>query len=65
MSRKRSAPKKILIVDPVYKSTIIPKLVNSIMYDGKKTIAEKIVYDAIDKIHFYSILAIIFGWNVV
>merc|ERR1711939_671225 len=30
--------------------TIIPKLINSIMYDGKKTIAEKIVYDAIDKI---------------
>ena len=50
MSRKRSAPKKIPIVDPVYKSTIIPKLVNSIMYDGKKTIAEKIVYDAIGKI---------------
>ena len=50
MSRKRSAPKKIPIVDPVYKSTIIPKLVNSIMYDGKKTIAEKIVYDAISKI---------------
>tara|TARA_B100000953_G_C17853428_1_gene369112 strand:+ start:171 stop:641 length:471 start_codon:yes stop_codon:yes gene_type:complete len=50
MSRKRKAPKKILIVDPRYKSTIIPKLINSIMYDGKKTVAEKIVYDAIDKI---------------
>ncbi len=46
MSRKRSAPKKTPIVDPIYKSPIIPKLVNSIMYDGKKTIAEKIVYDA-------------------
>ena len=50
MSRKRSAPKKVLIVDPKYKSTIIPKLINSIMYDGKKTIAEKIVYDALNKI---------------
>ena len=50
MSRKRKAPKKIPIVDPRYKSVIIPKLINSIMYDGKKTIAEKIVYDAIDKI---------------
>ena len=50
MSRKRSAPKKILIVDSKYKSTIIPKLINSIMYDGKKTIAEKIVYDALEKI---------------
>jgi len=50
MSRKRKAPNKILIVDPRYKSTIIPKLINSIMYDGKKTAAEKIVYEAIDKI---------------
>ena len=50
MSRKRKAPKKIPIIDPKYKSTIIPKLINSIMYDGKKTIAEKIVYDAIEKI---------------
>ena len=50
MSRKRSAPKKIPIVDPKYKSTIIPKLINSIMYDGKKTIAEKIIYDALNKI---------------
>ena len=50
MSRKRKAPKKLAVVDPKYKSTIIPKLINSIMYDGKKTIAEKIIYDAIDKI---------------
>ena len=47
MSRKRKAPKKIPVVDPRYKSVIIPKLINSIMYDGKKTVAEKIVYDAI------------------
>ena len=50
MSRKRKAPKKIPIVDPKYKSVIIPKLINSIMYDGKKVTAEKIVYDAIEKI---------------
>jgi ribosomal protein S7, bacterial/organelle len=50
MSRKRKAPKKITIIDPKYRSAIIPKLINSIMYDGKKTIAEKIVYDAIEKI---------------
>ena len=50
MSRKRSAPKKLPVIDPIYKSVIIPKLVNSIMYDGKKTVAEKIVYEAIDKI---------------
>ena len=50
MSRKRKAPKKIPVIDPKYRSAIIPKLINSIMYDGKKTIAEKIVYDAIEKI---------------
>ena len=50
MSRKKSAPKKLNVVAPKYKSVIIPKLINSLMYDGKKTIAEKIVYDAIDKI---------------
>ena len=50
MSRKRKAPKKIPVVDPKYKSVIIPKLINTIMYDGKKITAEKIVYDAIEKI---------------
>ena len=50
MSRKGKAPKKLAVIDPKYKSTIIPKLINSIMYDGKKTIAEKIIYDAIEKI---------------
>ena len=50
MSRKKRAPKKIPVIDPVYKSATIPKLVNSIMYDGKKTVAEKIVYEAIEKI---------------
>ena len=50
MSRKRRAPKKIPVVDPKYKSIIIPKLINSIMNDGKKITAEKIVYEAIDKI---------------
>tara|TARA_Y100001936_G_scaffold82234_1_gene80902 strand:- start:1389 stop:1859 length:471 start_codon:yes stop_codon:yes gene_type:complete len=50
MSRKRKAPKKIPVVDPKYRSVIIPKLINSIMYDGKKITAEKIVYEAIEKI---------------
>ena len=50
MSRKKTQPKKIAILDPKFKSTIIPKLINSIMYDGKKGVASKIVYEAIDKI---------------
>jgi len=50
MSRKRRAPKKIPVIDPKYKSVIIPKLINSIMNDGKKITAEKIVYDVMEKI---------------
>ena len=50
MSRKKTQPKKIVTPDPKFSSTIIPKLINSIMYDGKKVVAEKIVYDAIEKI---------------
>ena len=50
MSRKRRAPKRIFLKDAKYKSELILKLMNSIMYDGKKTIAEKIVYDALDKL---------------
>ena len=50
MSRKRTQPKKIPVLDSKFKSTIIPKLINSIMYDGKKVVAEKIIYEAIEKI---------------
>ena len=50
MSRKKTQPKKVVIPDPIFKSTVIPKLINSIMYDGKKGVAEKIVYEAIEKI---------------
>ena len=50
MSRKRKAPKRTFLTDTKYKSDLILKLMNSIMYDGKKTIAEKIVYDALNKL---------------
>ena len=50
MSRKKTQPKKNTVPDPKFKSTIIPKLINNIMYDGKRGVAAKIVYDAIDKI---------------
>ena len=50
MSRKKTQPKKNVVPDPKFKSTIIPKLINNIMYDGKRGVAAKIVYDAIDKI---------------
>ena len=47
MSRKKTQPKKNIIPDPKFNSTIIPKLINNIMYDGKRGVATKIVYDAI------------------
>ena len=50
MSRKKTQPKKTVTPDPKFKSTIIPKLINNIMYDGKRGVAAKIVYEAIDKI---------------
>ena len=48
MSRKKTQPKKNTIPDPKFNSTIIPKLINNIMYDGKRSTAEKIVYGALD-----------------
>ena len=50
MSRKKTQPKKKIVPDPKFNSTIIPKLINNIMYDGKRGVAAKIVYDAIEKI---------------
>ena len=48
MSRKKTQPKKNVVPDPKFNSTIIPKLINNIMYDGKRGVAAKIVYDALE-----------------
>ena len=50
MSRKRQAPIRIVYPDPRFHSEIVSKFINSIMYDGKRSTAEKILYDALDKI---------------
>ena len=50
MSRKKQAPKRIFYPDPKYESLILAKFINFVMYDGKKTTSEKIIYDALDKI---------------
>tara|TARA_B100000886_G_scaffold331977_1_gene284159 strand:+ start:207 stop:677 length:471 start_codon:yes stop_codon:yes gene_type:complete len=50
MSRKRKAPIRKIYPDPKYGSIVISKFVNSIMYDGKKSQAERILYDALEKI---------------
>jgi|TARA_B110000438_G_C15441979_1_gene490793 small subunit ribosomal protein S7 len=50
MSRKKQAPKRIFYPDPKYDSLILAKFINFVMYDGKKTTSEKIIYSALDKI---------------
>ena len=50
MSRKKRAPRKIFYPDPKYKSLVLAKFINFVMYDGKKTTAEKIIYTALDEI---------------
>ena len=50
MSRKKKAPKRIFYSDPKYKSTILAKFINIIMYDGQKNKAERIIYTALEQI---------------
>ena len=50
MSRKRKAPVRKVYPDPKFHSETVSKFINSIMYDGKRSTAEKILYDALDKI---------------
>src|SRR5438045_9544519 len=48
MPRKGPAPKRPLIVDPVYSSPLVSQLVNKVLLDGKKSVAERIVYGALE-----------------
>jgi small subunit ribosomal protein S7 len=50
MSRRRQATKRPLIPDPKYSSTLVTRLVNVIMLRGKKSLAQRIVYDALEQI---------------
>ena len=50
MPRRRSPEKRKILPDPKYKDLIVAKFMNHIMKDGKKSVAEKIVYGAFDKI---------------
>ncbi|CAM2834448.1 30S ribosomal protein S7 [Prescottella defluvii] len=49
MPRKGPAPKRPLIADPVYGSPLVTQLVNKILMDGKKSTAERIVYEALEQ----------------
>ena len=50
MSRKNRAPKRTFYADAKFQSLVLSKFINFIMYDGKKSVAEKIVYNALDQI---------------
>lgn len=50
MSRRNQAAVRDVLPDPIYGSKVVTKLINQIMYDGKRGIAQKIVYDAFDEI---------------
>ncbi len=46
--RRRKAPVREIMPDPIYGSKILTKFINKVMYDGKKSTAEKIIYSALD-----------------
>jgi small subunit ribosomal protein S7 len=48
--RRRRAPKRPVMPDPVYNSEVVTKFINKVMWDGKKTLAERIVYGAIERL---------------
>ena len=48
MARRKAAPKRVILADPLFKSIMLAKFINTLMCDGKKSIAEKVVYGALD-----------------
>ena len=48
MPRKGPAPKRPLVIDPVFTSPLVTQLVNKVLLDGKKSVAERIVYGALE-----------------
>ena len=50
MPRKGHTQKRDVLADPIYNNKVVTKLVNNIMLDGKKSIAQKIVYGAFDRV---------------
>jgi len=50
MPRKGPAPRRELVADPIHKSVLVTQLTNKVMLHGKRTVAEKIVYDAMETI---------------
>ena len=50
MSRRRRAEPRQVLPDPVYNSTLVERFVNSMMWDGKKAVSQRIFYGAMDQV---------------
>ena len=50
MPRRREVPVRIPVPDPVFNSTLVSKFINCMMWDGKKSVSERIFYEAMDRI---------------
>ena len=50
MSRRGSSPKRDVLPDPVYETAVITKLINQLMYDGKRGIAQSVCYNAFEQV---------------
>lgn len=48
MPRRREVPKREILPDPLYNSQLLTKFVNVVMKDGKKTVAERLIYNSLD-----------------
>jgi small subunit ribosomal protein S7 len=50
MARRRAIPKRIVLPDPKFKDQMVAKFINILMMDGKKAVAERVVYGALDQV---------------
>ncbi len=50
MARRRAIPKRTILPDPKYKDLMLAKFINILMLDGKKAVAERVVYGALDQV---------------
>jgi small subunit ribosomal protein S7 len=50
MPRRKAAPRREILKDPLFGSILLAKFINTVMVDGKKSIAEKVVYGALDQV---------------
>ena len=50
MPRRKAAPRREILPDPLFHSILLAKFIKTVMRDGKKSIAEKVVYGALDQV---------------